>query len=832
MSKRTPHTVLPVDAICEELLEKLAGCGRVVLTAPTGSGKSTRVPPAVLSMLKNGSQVVVLQPRRIACRLLALRVASEMGEEVGKTVGFETRSERCVGRDTRIRFVTEGLFLRQLQANPELPGVGAVILDEFHERHVAGDVSLGLCRRLNASRREPFCFVVMSATLDAASLGTWLDAPVLETRGSLHPVETRYHPETSTAEPWRGAASIASGMSKGGLHGHILIFMPGVREIRRTVEWLRRTPLLEGIPVVPLYGELPANEQDAATKRGGPWRIIVATNVAETSITIDGVTAVIDSGRVKLVTHDPNRGINMLVEVSNSQASADQRRGRAGRTGPGVCHRMWSEQEQRTRREFDPPEVLRVDLADTLLFLKSMGMEASTFPWVTDPPEEAVLRGSRLLEELGAVDSAGVTSLGSAMAAVPLHPRLSRLLCEASLRGVLADGALLCAALSEPGGIPRRESFGMAPPGSDVDDLLERHRQCQQRQFAPAECQRNGLTVLGARRVAFLQQRLQRLALPLLDKLGSSKGGEPSLTACVLAGWPDRLGGRVHGGRSFEFPEGVTAVADESSAAFGSEAVVALELREVVHRGGRRRVISLGEPVTVEEVSAVFPSTLSRERVRLWNRELKRVEWFDELSYRGVSLHRKAVPRGEWGDGAPLLVERVLSGELPLEHWGEEVAAWLERAAFVAEHFPERRLPDFSQEDIEVALLEICDGAHSYNQIRKRPCLPVLQNMLSWEDQELVRRMAPERIKLPSGYGMRIVYKGGEAPRGRARIQDFYDLAETPKVAGGRVPVLLEILAPNMRAVQTTDDLQGFWERTYPEIRNQLARRYPKHQWR
>lgn len=779
--------------------------------------------------------VVVLEPRRLAARLLARRVAEETGTRLGDLVGYQTRDESVVSRNTRIRFVTDGVFLRHIRSNPTLNGVAAVVLDEFHERRIAMDLSLALCRTLLRGRRPDLDLLVMSATLDADLLQTYLDASLVQAHSPLHPVEILWRPQSPALAPWDAAAAALKDLlrrrssqeapdaaDKGPLTnqppGDVLVFMPGVYEIRRTIDACRR---LSGVPpfrIFPLYGDLPQKEQDAALAPllpGAPTfptKVLVSTNVAETSITIPGVRHVIDSGLVRVNRHDVRRGLDVLVTVKTSDSSAKQRAGRAGRTAPGTCTRLWSEREHVSRRHVDEPEILRVDLSDAVLQLLSLdaALNPESFPWLTLPEPEALAAGLRLLADLGAVtmgEGPSLTPFGAHMAELPMHPRLARMLIEAKRRGCVEQAALWAALASEG-----------AVELASVED------------FDSAIPSQAGLEPAAVRQVQAVAERFRRAADRLTVPATRPQGAGASL--CLLAAFPDHVASRRGDGPAYEMSGRRRCALSRQSSAAGAEIVVAVEVQERSGAEGPKTMLSLAVPVDVEDLRDVFPDRCTTRSTHEWNTGRKAVERFDEILFGDLVVRKERKPNPDRGVAAQMLAERIASGELRLELWDKKVEAWIDRCRCVADWFPERNLLRCGSEDLLLAYAEICDGATKWDDCRKRPCLPPIKALLSPADRSFVERMAPETLPLPHGRKLKLTYVPGQKPRGSARIQELFDLQTTPRVAGGRAAVVIELLAPNMRPVQVTEDLAGFWKNHYPAIKQQLQRRYPKHEWR
>ena len=836
--------MLPVLEIEDRIAEHLRRGNRLVLTAPTGSGKTTQVPQILLRGGGIDGRIVVLQPRRLAARMMAHRVAHEMGCAVGDTVGYQTRHDSKISDRTRIRFVTEGLFLRQLQSSPDLDGVDAVILDEFHERSLTLDMALGLVSRLQESRRPDLRLIVMSATLDASAVSAYLNCPAVSAEGRVYPVEITYLPAQNAAPPWDLAAAALRAFLDRSEPGDVLIFMPGAYEIRRTVESCRRQrrPSDGPISFFPLHGSLPARQQDAAVGPCPDRKVIVSTNVAETSITIDGIHHVIDSGLARVHRHDVRRGINVLLVESISRAAADQRAGRAGRTTPGSCTRLWPHAEHDARPAHGDPEIRRLDLAECVLQLGVMNVEdVRAFPWLQPPEDMAVERATALLIDLGARDpEGGLSPLGRTMADLPMHPRLSRVVVDAAERGCL-DRATLWAALIGARDIllrPLRPQYTDPVPDDYQSDLVVQERAFRQAQavrFSVPHCAEIGVHAAACREVgltaALYRRTCRRIGLSL-----KGPNRTEDLLKSLLLGFFDHVAlRRGSDTRNCAMPGQSRVVLDGESVARHAEEVgfiVALDVRERRAGGKLRTVLSLASEIEREWLETCHPDRIAIEIIPAWNEALKAVEQVETHSFNGLVYHLIERPDANPADAADILVDRIRQGDLKLEHWNDKVDAWIARVRCVSEWVPERRLIAYDEDDIRVILHEIVDGATRYSQIRNRPCLHAVQNALSWPDRQFVEQMTPEQIRLPGGRRMKIDYRPGEPPCGRARIQDLYGLEDTPRVAGGRQKLRLEILAPNFRPAQVTDDLRGFWQRTYPELKKELRRRYPKHEWR
>jgi ATP-dependent helicase HrpB len=829
--------VLPVLAVRGDILDAIARSPRLVLSAPTGSGKSTQVPQILAGSSSVAGRILVLEPRRLAARLVARRVAQEMGTPVGGLVGYQTRFESQISRETRIQFITEGIFLRLLQGDPRLDGVGAVVLDEFHERSIDVDLALGLIKRLQETTRPDLRLVVMSATLDVDRVARYLgDCPRVSAEGRLHPVAITHLAATPTAPSWELAAAALDDVLAAGAEGDVLVFMPGGYEIDRTIELARGVVARRGGEhvVLPLHGSLPPDEQDRAVIPSRRPKVVVATNVAETSITIEGVRTVIDAGTARVHRVDPKRGLNTLRVEPIARATAEQRSGRAGRVAPGRCIRLWTERDHAKRPAFETPEIGRIDLADALLRLKALGIGRSDeFPWFESPAAEMVERAEACLRMLHATDGrGGLTELGIALASVPAEPRVARVLAEGARRGCVALAARLAAVASErdfvidasPAAL--RDALDEGDPISDVfarARLLERFEEGRLRGLA----RRVEVHPLGIRECQRVAARYRRHGERLAS--GRSDGGSPAEgVACLLAGFGDRLAWRPDRERPHCHLEGRrNVVLDRSSIVVDAGFILALDVRET--GGGDRTLatISMATPVERAIVEEVLPERFTSERVVRWNEASKAVDEIEEDRFDSIVIGTTARPARPGPAVEAILVERIREGSIALERWDEAVEQWIARVRCVRQWCPERSL--IAYDDDEIDLVAGCVRA---SEIRDRPVIDAVRNALSFEDQQLVERMAPEYVRLKRGFRMRLRYEPGSPPRGRAKIQDLYGEESTPTVAGGRVPVILEITGPNQRPLQVTSDLANFWRVLYPEIRNELRRRYPKHEWR
>lgn len=846
----TAHT-LPIYAIADELVEACQTQTRLVLTAPTGSGKSTQVPQILLDRgLLGDGEVIILQPRRLAARLLARRVAEERGCPLGSEVGYQVRLDSQVSAATKIRYVTEGILLRRLLTAPHLEGVAAILFDEFHERHVYGDITLARARMLQATSRPDLKLLVMSATLDTHLVRDYL-APchVLATEGRMHAVEIAYleRPVDPRRQPiWDAAADAFERLVRAGLEGDVLVFMPGAYEIMRSIDAIGELQCARGWTLLPLYGELPPADQDRAVRPATGRKVVVATNVAETSITIDGVRAVIDAGLARVARFDPQRGINTLLIEKISQAAADQRAGRAGRTAPGLCLRLWTAQEHRERRTHEVPEIRRIDLAEVLLVLKAQGIQdIRTFPWLEAPAEPALARAEQLLCDLGAVDgsSGQITDLGQRMVSFPVHPRYARMLMAGETYGCTREAALI-AALTQTQEVllrrvPRhvqeaRERLLGDRADSDFFILILAWRYAQQHGFRLDACQRLGIHAGAARQVGPLLQQFLSVAEQQGLTVNERGASQEAVRKCVLTAFIDQLALRKDEGTlRCDLVHARRGELARDSAVRHSRLVVAAEIDEVEH-ANRELTVLLRLATAVEEawLAALFPAALSERTEVTFDASGKRVISRQVHLFRDLVLHSKPGGPPPEEEAALLLARAVLAGRFTFKQWTPAVEQWLARLNGLAQWCPELGLSPIGEAERLFLVQQLCLGCVSARDIEEKPVWPVLKDWLAPGQEALLDTYAPERLPLPGGRSARIRYEANTPPVLSARIQDLYGLEHTPSIAMGRQPLVVEILAPNQRPAQITQDLAGFWQHTYPALKKTLQKRYPKHEWR
>jgi ATP-dependent helicase HrpB len=849
------------------LAAALAAGPAAVLLAPPGSGKTTLAPPALLAAgVGGGQRIVMLEPRRIAARAAARRIAELGGWALGGEVGYQVRFERRAGAATRILVVTEGILVQMLQSDPFLEGIGTLIFDELHERTLAADLALAMARRVQREARPDLRLLAMSATLDPAPLAAFLGGcPVLTASQRQFEVEVFY------AAAARGKRTAAGGFAKAlaleaaaavrraldATNGDVLVFLPGRGEIQLTAAALNDLAESRGLAVMQLYGDLPPERQDEALRPSAQRRIVLATNVAETSVTVEGVTAVVDCGLARRLRYDAAAGLDRLELARISRAAADQRAGRAGRQGPGICLRLWPEREHAARQAFETPEIARVDLAGPALQLLAWGeTDLAAFGWFEAPAAASLAAAQALLVRLGAIDpgGAGVTADGGAMARLPVHPRLARLLLEGHRSGVAADAALAAALLAERDPFPRppRPAGHAAEraPGashSSRSDLLDRLDALLLWQGSAG----GGAATLSAPAARFTLRARDQLAEIARRELGAP--GEPregvarddGLLRAVLAAYPDRVARRrapnspravMVGGR------GVRLAAE--SAVLTAELFVCIDVAGA-SGGGRggggaaggaaaagRAAEDVARLASGIEAGWLAPRLLRTTLEVEFDAGRQRVAAWQRTRYEDLLIDEREVPAPDSAAVSALLAEAAATdpaAALSLEE--PEVAALVSRWRCLASWMPELALPDLDAAAWRRLLPELARGRRSFAELRRAPLLDALRGMLTHTQRAALEREAPERLAVPSGSRIALLYEEGKPPVLAARIQELFGLAETPRIAAGRVAVLLHLLAPNLRPQQVTGDLRSFWQNTYPQVRKELQGRYPRHAW-
>lgn len=771
------NPVLPVDAILPEIIDSLKRNPSLVIEAPPGAGKTTRVPAALLDLVSG--EVMVLEPRRIAARLAARRVAWEMGEEPGSTVGYQVRFEEAVGPRTRLRFVTEGVLTRRLLSDPELRGVDAVVLDEFHERHLEGDLALALLRRLQR-RRPGLRIIVMSATLDAAPVAQYLGGcPVVRSTGRLYELTIQHL--SYSPKPLETQVKDAVELLMNERHtGDILTFLPGAAEIRRAMRECEPLARRAGLLMLPLHGSLPPKEQDRALAPATQQKLILATNVAESSVTVEGVNAVIDSGLARVASHSPWSGMPTLQVGRISKASAKQRAGRAGRTGPGRVLRLYSREDYMHRAEQDAPEILRADLAQLLLALRAMRIDGvNEVEWLDAPPPTAVEHANSLLDRLGVTPE-----MAARLARYPLPPRLARILVEAMERGAGEDGCVAVALLSS----------GVQAAKSDLLAAMEVEHDFRTRQHI---------------------EQLRRIARPARQKHHE----DDALLIAVLAGFPDRVA-RRRAGTHVLLSNGASA--ELAGEAPQYEFMVAVDAED--RKDKPLPMIRMTARIEPEWLIELFPDRVREVSSVTWNRMGERVEAVSAMLYDELVIQESRGAMPDADAAAEMLAAKALEAGIERFVDAAELEELLARAEFAG------LLSGDAATDVARVLRELCVGLRSFADLKSAAVqlIPALEQQIG---TRRLNEIAPARIRLAGGRQTKVHYERGKPPWVESRLQDFFGMTETPRIGPGRTPMVVHLLAPNKRAVQTTADLAGFWERLYPQVRRELMRRYPKHKW-
>ncbi len=763
---------LPIDAIIPEVLASLAKNPNLVIEAAPGAGKTTRVPPALLSAV--GGEIIVLEPRRIAARLAARRVASELGENLGETVGYQVRFEEMSSVRTCLRFVTEGILTRRLLSDTKLEGVSAVVLDEFHERHLETDLALALLARLQQSRPE-LRIVVMSATLDARPISVFLNCPTLRAEGRQFGLKIEHLPYTP--EPLEVQVKDAVERICGNQpSGDILTFLPGVAEIRRAIRTCESAAQKYGLLVLPLHGALSPAEQDAAVSPASQRKLILATNVAESSVTLEGITAVIDSGLARVASYSPWSGLPTLTVARVSKASAKQRAGRAGRTGPGRVVRLYSEEDFSRRIGQEVPEILRADLSQLCLELRAMGIpDPWELRWLDPPPAASVKTAEMLLDRLGANDASA-----KRLAQFPLPPRLARILVESLDRGVGEDGCVATAVLGS----------GVRSAATDLHFAMTGRHDPRSRQHI---------------------EQLRRIARPAKQK----RHDDDALLISVLTGFPDRVA-RRRAGKQVQLSNGKSAEVVGEPPAY--EFMVALDAEERSDKP--LPLIRMTARVEPEWLVDLFPNSVRERSDIVWNQKAERVDAVSALLYDELVIEESRGAAPDPNDAADMLAQKVLEAGLERFIDLNGLTQFKARAEFAG-------LPPPSYAD---ALRELCSGLRSFTDLRKVAdrFIPLLEERLG---RQKLEKLAPANVRLPNGRQTKVHYEPERPPWIASRLQDFFGMRETPRIGPKSLPVTVHLLAPNHRSVQTTTDLSGFFERLYPQVRRELMRRYPKHAW-
>lgn len=825
---------LPIDEHLDAVVQAVEEHGGAVIVAEPGAGKTTRVPSRLLDA--TGRQIVCTQPRRIAARLAAKRVAEERKSRLGAEVGYEVRFDRKTSAQTRLRFLTEGLALRQWSR--EAGSQRILVLDEFHERHLDADMLLALAAR-EREENPDLAIVVMSATLDPAPIADFLGGvPILASQGRQFPVDIEYLLPRDEERLEVSVSRTLRQLLREEDSGDVLVFLPGLAEIRRCEDKLQELAQQRSLLLTTLHGSLPPAEQDNALRPSTRRKVILATNVAETSVTIEGVTAVIDSGTARVARHSPWTGLSSLQVEVISQASAKQRAGRAGRMAPGRCLRLYSEHDLKGRRDFDTPEIARSDLAACALQLAASGTSFAALRWLDEAPERARSASAELLHLLGAIETDTLSNIGKRMSALAVHPRLARLVIEAEALGVLDQGARAAALLSErPLRHGRRRGLEAAAAStSDVLDDLDVLDELRQSKFRPSVARAAGADLQTAKNV-------ERTAEQLCRALGSktkatttamdSDERDEALRRALLVAFPDRASRRVRArGEALLLCRGGAVTQSRSSAVIDAEYLLAIDVESRASSGGKATLVRVA--------SAIDPSwlldlpDLRDVDEHRYESEGERVVRRTGIYYGDIAIDEEIIvdpSRMDAAQARQALHAALLDGKLLQVVDAKELAAYRLRRDFVVTLGSGLDWPAHDDEAVANALLGMVDKPTRLSDLRTSSVVDALHWALSPEQRQALDATAPSHVAIPGRKRVQVHYEADRAPWIQSRLQDFFGAQEGPSVGAGKVALTLHLLAPNRRAVQVTTDLAGFWERHYPALRKQLMRRYPRHSW-
>lgn len=815
---------LPIEDVIEELKEQLHCHKNCVLVAPPGAGKTTRIPLALLAetWLK-GKKIIMLEPRRLAARSAAGYMAALLGEKVGETVGYRIRFATCVGPKTRIEVITEGILTRMLQRDPSLEDIGIIIFDEFHERSIHADLGLALCLQSQALLREDSKILVMSATLDTTSVATLLgDAPIVLSEGVAFPVETHYL-SRPLVEPREAVIVHTVQQALQQNHGDILVFLPGVGEIQRVASRLATLGLGKQVVIAKLYGALPQAEQDLAILPDAMKRrkIILATSIAQTSITVEGVRVVIDSGEMRVPRFSPPRGMTQLVTVKVSQSTANQRRGRAGRVAPGVCYRLWTQQEELTYELHDKPEIMEADLAPLALELGVWGAGPEELLWLDSPPQAAIAQATELLQQLGALSPHGtITPHGQRMAEVGLHPRLSHMI----LQGVsLGYGNLACELGALLGERDLLQGDGRRPDG-DVRLRIEVLRQ--------GSAAVRGEYSRGYRMDENVYRRLQVDICHWKNLFAVPNAASDDSQACGLLlafAYPERIGQGRGDGR-FLLRNGSGAAFKEPQALAKESYLVAAELGG---QGGPENRIFLAAPIAEEDLRKYFKDQILVQDNIVWDHEAQAVRGRRTETLGALVLSNTPLSNPDPEKILAALLAGIRQTGIGILPWSKVASQFRQRLGFM--HHFHQGWPDVSDEgllaSLEGWLAPYLYGVSTREQLQRLAVVAALEELLSWQQRQRLEEWAPTHITVPSGQRIPIQYTKPDNPVLAVRLQEMFGLPQTPCIGQGQIPLTLHLLSPAQRPVQVTKDLTSFWKNTYFEVKKDLMGRYPKHYW-
>lgn len=825
---------LPIDAHLSSICQYVRDNPITIVEAPPGSGKTTRVAPALMNLpFAAGQKIYLLQPRRIAAKSVSERIAWEHGTRIGERIGYQVRFDSKVSRETQLIVATEGVLLRKLQEDAGLSDTNIVLLDEFHERSLDSDLLLGMLRRVQQALRDDLKIVIMSATIDSQLIQSQLSgAPIVRVESPNFPVNIRYRPtkpEDSLSDRMVDAIRDVAETND----GDVLAFLPGMGEIQRTFDALSQTRLGRDCEVMQLFGSMTLEDQAKAIEPGNKRRIILSTNVAETSLTIEGIRIVVDSGLARVMRFSPDVGLDRLALENISQASAAQRAGRAGRVAPGICYRLWSDSSERARSAFLEPEIRRVDIVSAVLQLFAWGEgESDDFPWLEQPREDSVARARSLLEQLGAISKNKITEIGKAMSRLPTHPRLARMVIAGFESGCYERTCMMAALLSE------RDPFQQSRTAStrsakrwDSDCVerlvaLESFLDGRQVESPFGSLHRNGV-----RSIVNAAQQLQEQCTSVLK--GTSilrerqRSHEPeALMKAMLFGYPDRLAKRRNVGKPHGLMVGGKGVAiSHQSGVTEAELFLCIDIDA-----------GAGD-AAVRQASRIDLDWLPKEQV-LSSEELffhpsqKQVVARRQTKWLDLVLNETPTAITDTQQCAEILWREALKNwEHAFPTDDDRVQGLVERVNCLRQWLPDLELPELGESFLQDVAKELCQNRRSLADLRAAPWIDWIQTRFASEQWQAIEREAPAKIQVPSGSWIKIQYAVGKPPTMAVKIQEVFSMKATPRIAKGRVPLLLHLLSPNMRPQQITEDLASFWANGYPIVKKELKRRYPKHSW-
>ncbi|MDX2105856.1 MAG: ATP-dependent helicase HrpB [Candidatus Melainabacteria bacterium] len=828
---------LPINDVIPDIVSHLSQSGAVIVVAEPGAGKTTCVPPALLKLASDvspkGQQIILLQPRRIAARAAAFRISDEMKTRLGEEVGFQVRHESRCSNNTKILVCTEGIFLRKLQEDPTLGQVSIVIFDEFHERNLDSDLCLALVRQVQSEIRPELKIVVMSATLEALSVSQFLNnCPVVKSAGRNFPVDIEYLSAQEDSFIENKVVDAVKSCIKSS-QGHVLAFLPGVREIKRSEELLESFAKDNDLLLMPLYGEMSLEEQSRVLQESQKRKIVLATNVAETSITINGISAVVDSGLARVNRLDPRLGLNSLQLERISKASAEQRAGRAGRTQSGQCLRLWTKREDNNMAQFNDPEINRVELSSCILQLLNWGeTNLENFHWFQKPPQKNLKQAIELLEQIDATTNGALTDDGRLMATLPVQPRLARLLIEGAKFGHAKAAALCAALLSNKDPVKRGDEI--LPGGSirqkSKSDVLDRVFMLEQYQKTGLKDSYLGeLSVGPTKQILFDADQLYRLVKPLEKEFTSVKKNDEdeALMRAILVAYADRICRRRESGKNTALMLGGRGVrlSDESGVT-DAEFFVAVELIETGKSDALVRQASAIELSWLPQshISSTIVTHFDADRMKVV--ASKRKKFFDFI------LDENIVALPTDIDTGVVLARGLCEHKIDIGALVDDDSKQLiARIDCLNNAMPDLGLPLLSDAPWMDFLIDWCSGLSSLEELKTKPLSSIILAGLTYEQKNILDQEAPEKFLVPSGSHIKLVYESGKPPVLAARIQELFGMKETPKIAQGRISLLIHLLAPNFRVQQITPDLAGFWKNTYVQVRKDLKARYPKHSW-